>query len=61
LIWKPEGKDHLENLDVEGRIISNWIFKKWEAVAWTVLIWLRIDRGVNGVMNFEFHKMQGIC
>jgi len=53
LTWKPEGKDHLENLDVEGRIISKWIFKKWDAVAWTGLIWLRIERGVNGAMNFR--------
>jgi uncharacterized membrane protein YeaQ/YmgE (transglycosylase-associated protein family) len=53
LVWKPEGKDHLENLGIEGSVISKWIFKKWDAVAWTGLIWLSIERGVNGVMIFR--------
>jgi hypothetical protein len=26
-------KDHLVNLGIEGRIISKWIFKNWDAVA----------------------------
>jgi len=33
LVGIPEGKYHIENLDVEGRIVSKWIFKKWAAVA----------------------------
>jgi len=39
LVWKPEGKDRLENLCIEGRIISKWTFKKWDAVAWAGLMW----------------------
>ena len=27
---KPEGKNHLENPDVDGRIILRWIFRKWD-------------------------------
>jgi hypothetical protein len=26
---------HLEDLGVDGRIILNWIFKKWNGEAWT--------------------------
>jgi hypothetical protein len=38
-------KDHLDNLGVDGRIILKRIFKKWDGVAWTGLIWLRIGTG----------------
>ena len=24
------GRDHLENPDVEGRIILRWVFRKWD-------------------------------
>jgi hypothetical protein len=29
-VGKPEERDHLENLGVDGRIILKWIFKKWD-------------------------------
>ena len=29
------GKDHLEDLDVEGKIILSLIFKKWDTETWT--------------------------
>jgi hypothetical protein len=28
LIGKPEGRDHLEDLDLDGKIISEWILGK---------------------------------
>jgi hypothetical protein len=28
LVGKPEGKKHLEDPDVHGRIILKWIFRK---------------------------------
>ena len=30
--------DHLENADVNGRIMLKWIFKKWDGEAWARLI-----------------------
>jgi hypothetical protein len=29
LVRRPEGKSHLENLGVDGRIILRRIFRKW--------------------------------
>jgi hypothetical protein len=37
---------YLEDPDVDGRIIFEWIFKKWVGGAWTGLIWLRIGTSV---------------
>jgi hypothetical protein len=36
--------DHLEDSGVDGRIILECIFKKWDE-AWTGLSWLRIATG----------------
>ena len=33
---------HLEEVDVDGRIILRSIFRKMDVEAWTLLIWLRI-------------------
>jgi len=35
-------RDHLDDPDVDGRIILRWIFKKWNGLSWTVLISLKI-------------------
>jgi hypothetical protein len=34
--------DHLEDTDVDGRIILRWILRKWNVETWTGSIWLRI-------------------
>jgi hypothetical protein len=36
-------RDHLEGVGilVDGKLISNWVFKKWDG-ACTGLIWLRV-------------------
>jgi hypothetical protein len=38
-------RDHLGDLDVDGRIILKCFCKKWDGEAWTGLIWLRIRAG----------------
>ena len=42
---KPEGGDHVKDIDVYGRIILKWVVLKWDWYAWTALIWLRIVTG----------------
>jgi len=38
--------DYLEDPDVEGRILSEGIFKKWDGGAWTGLLWFRKETSV---------------
>jgi hypothetical protein len=44
-VGRSEGKNRLENLRVDWRILLNWIAKKWDGEAWTGLIWFRIRVG----------------
>jgi hypothetical protein len=41
-VGRSDGRRHLEDLGVDGRIILKRIFKKWDWEAWTGLLWLRI-------------------
>ena len=45
LVGKPEGKNHLEDPGIDGRIILRLIFRKWDGGEWTGLICLRIGAG----------------
>jgi hypothetical protein len=45
LVGRPEEKNHLKDLDVDGRIILKLIFKKWNGGIWSGLNWLRIGAG----------------
>jgi len=38
------GRDHLEDLSVDG-ICLKWMFKKWGGEAGTGLLWIRIGTG----------------
>jgi hypothetical protein len=42
-IRKPEERDHLKNLSVDGRIIFKWILTKWSERVWNGSIWFRIE------------------
>jgi hypothetical protein len=46
LVGKPEVKNHLEDPDVNGKIILRWTFKKWDVKASTGQIWLRVGQAV---------------
>jgi hypothetical protein len=37
LVGNLRERDHLEDSNVDGRIILRWIFRKWDVGAWTGL------------------------
>jgi hypothetical protein len=56
-VRKPEGRNHLEDPGLDGRIILKWIFDKWDGDV--DLIGLSRDRVrwravVNAVMRLRF-------
>jgi len=48
LVGKPEGKNHLQDADIDRGIILRWILRKWNVGAWTGSIWFRIGTGKAG-------------
>jgi hypothetical protein len=42
LVGKPEGKDHLEDQGVDGRMGSKWILRRLVGGLWSGFTWLRI-------------------
>jgi hypothetical protein len=42
VVGKPEGKDHSEDLGVDGRIILEWILGKYVGKVCTGCIWSRV-------------------
>jgi hypothetical protein len=44
-VGKQEGKSHLVDPGVDGRIILRRNFRKWDVGVWTGLGWLRIETG----------------
>jgi hypothetical protein len=45
LVGKSEGRDHLGDPGIDGRITLRWIFRKWDMGVWVGSIWLRIGTG----------------
>jgi len=45
LVGKPEGRNHWGDPGVDGRIILEWIFGKWDVGVWTGRSWLKIGTG----------------
>jgi hypothetical protein len=37
-----KGRDHLENLGVDWKIIFKWVLWKYDVKVWNGFIWLRI-------------------
>jgi hypothetical protein len=38
-------RNHLGESGADWKIILRWIFRKWDVVAWTRSIWLRVGSG----------------
>jgi hypothetical protein len=37
-----KGRDHLEELEVDGKILVEWILNNYGGRVWTGFIWLRL-------------------
>jgi hypothetical protein len=56
LVGRPEGRNHLEDPGIDGRIILKWIFRKWDGGMDWIDITQDRDRWralVNAVMNLR--------
>jgi len=38
-------RDHFEDLDVDGKLIFEWIFRKWDGEVWIGFLWIKITTG----------------
>ena len=45
MVRRPDGRDYLEDLGIDGTIILKLFFKRQYGEAWTGLIWLWIETG----------------
>jgi hypothetical protein len=45
LVESQRERDHKEDQDVGGWIMSGCILERWDGVMWTGLVWLRIGTG----------------
>ena len=45
LVVKPVGKNHWEDLGVDGWMILGWICRRWDVGIWTGLGWPRVETG----------------
>jgi hypothetical protein len=45
VVERTEAQYYLEDLDIDGRKIFQWIFKKWDGLAWIGFITGRIGTG----------------
>jgi hypothetical protein len=52
LIKKPEGRDHLEELGINGRI-SEWTLKEQDGWVWTGFTWFRMKVKTSSSMKCE--------
>ena len=53
LVGKPEGRNHLEDTGVDGKIMLKWIFERLDGGALTGPMRLRWRAIVNAVMNLR--------
>jgi hypothetical protein len=49
LVGKPEAKRPLGYVGLGGRLLLEWIFRKWDVGVWTGSSCLRIGRGVGNL------------
>jgi hypothetical protein len=54
-----KGKDHSEDLDVDWKIILEWMLGKCNGKAWTGFIWLRIGTSGGALVNKKVMKLRG--
>jgi hypothetical protein len=65
LVGNPEGRDHLEDLGVDGKIILECIIGKYSGKVWTGCIWIRIEtsgiKPLGSIKGEEFLGWQSEC